>query len=64
MIKRVWMGFKKRIIENEKGLGTVEIVIITAILVGLALLFREQIITFLHNILGKTFSNADGIFET
>lgn len=49
--------------KNEEGMGTVEIVIITAILVGLALLFREQIITFLNNILAKTFENGNGIFD-
>ena len=48
---------------NEKGLGTVEIVIITAILVGLALLFREQIIQFLNTIIGKIFENAETIFD-
>lgn len=49
--------------KEEEGMGTVEIVIITAILVGLALLFREQIITFLNNILSKTFANGESIFN-
>lgn len=49
--------------KDEEGMGTVEIVIITAILVGLALLFREQIITFLNNILSKTFANGESIFN-
>lgn len=49
--------------KEEEGMGTVEIVIITAILVGLALLFREQIITFLNNILAKTFTNGESIFN-
>lgn len=54
-LKELWKG--------EEGMGTVEIVIITAILVGLALLFREQIITFLNNILAKTFESGGGIFD-
>lgn len=49
--------------KEEEGMGTVEIVIITAILVGLALLFREQIITFLNSILSKTFTNGESIFN-
>lgn len=49
--------------KDEEGMGTVEIVIITAILVGLALLFREQIISFLNSILEKTFENGDSIFN-
>lgn len=56
-------AYLKRLWKNEEGMGTVEIVIITAILVGLALLFREQIITFLNNILSKTFENGNGIFD-
>ena len=53
----------KKLWKNEDGMGTVEIVIITAVLVGLALLFREQIIGFLNNILAKTFENGNGIFN-
>ena len=37
--------------KEEDGLGTVEIVIITAVLVGLAILFRTTIIAFAKNIL-------------
>lgn len=56
-------GYFKKLWKDERGMGTVEIVIITAILVGLALLFREQIVTFLNNILSKTFENGNGIFD-
>jgi len=59
-----WLKFKgTNFIKDEKGLGTVEIVIITAVLVGLALLFRTQIIEFLNSILGRTFDRADTIFD-
>jgi len=59
----IMRNFINKYIKDETALGTVEIVIITAILVGLALLFRGQIIDFLNKILGKTFSSADGIFS-
>ena len=59
-----WLRFRGlKFIRDEKGLGTVEIVIITAVLVGLALLFRTQIIGFLNSILGRTFESADSIFD-
>ena len=65
-----WAKFKEfkglkwlNVIKDEKGLGTVEIVIITAVLVGLALLFRVQIIEFLNSILSRTFDRADSIFD-
>ena len=56
-------GYFKKLWKDERGMGTVEIVIITAMLVGLALLFRDQIVTFLNNILAKTFENGNGFFD-
>ena len=50
-----------KFLRDENGLGTVEIVIITAVLVGLALLFREQILKLLNTIMGKTFESAESI---
>ncbi|MGE5473679.1 MAG: Flp1 family type IVb pilin [Ignavibacteriales bacterium] len=42
----------KRLMFEEDGLGTVEIVLIIAILVGLALLFKKQIVGFVARIMG------------
>ena len=39
--------------KEEDGLGTVEIVIITAVLVGLAILFRRTIIDFAKKVLSS-----------
>jgi len=41
----------KNFIIEEDGLGTVEIVLIIAILVGLALLFKKQIVGFVARIM-------------
>ena len=38
---------------EEDGLGTVEIVIIIAVLVGIALIFREQIFGLFGRIMGQ-----------
>ena len=54
---------KRNNILSEKGLGTVEIVIITAILVGLALLFREQITKYINLLFDEIFRNGSSIFE-
>ena len=43
--------------KEEDGLGTVEIVIIVAILVGIALIFRTAIIDFVKGILGQIFNS-------
>ena len=45
-------------IQDESGIGTVEIVIIIAILVGLALIFRTQIFSFVNQIFERIFSDA------
>lgn len=56
-------GLAKRFVKDECGLGTVEVVIITAILVGLALIFREYITAFLKRILDGIFNKADKIID-
>ena len=42
---------------REEGMGTVEIVIIIAVLVGLALIFRDAIIDFATKVMGTLFAN-------
>lgn len=49
--------FLKRKWNEEGGMGTVEIVIIIAVLVGLALIFRDSILNFAKNVMGALFSN-------
>jgi len=48
-----------RFIKEEDGLGTVEIVIIIAILVGIALIFRHSIIKFVTRIIDQVFGNEN-----
>lgn len=49
LLRRFW--------HKEKGMGTVEIVIIVAVLVGVALLFRGQITNFVKEA-------TDTVFDT
>lgn len=48
----------KRFIYEEDGLSTVEIVVIVAILVGLALVFRRQIFSLIDQIFDRIFKDA------
>lgn len=50
------MELLKRFYEEEDGMGTVEIVMIIAALVCIALLFREKMVQFVTNIVNKAFS--------
>jgi len=44
---------------GEEGMGTVEIVIIIAVLVGLALIFRDAILGFAQEVMKALFSNNE-----
>lgn len=46
----------KGFIKEEDGLTTVEIVIMIAILVGIALIFREAIFKFINDMIEKIFN--------
>lgn len=47
----------KSFMSEEDGLGTVEIVIIIAVLVGIALIFRDAIIKFVTDIMKSIFAD-------
>lgn len=51
-------GAVGRFIKEEDGLGTVEIVILIAVLVGLALIFRKQIYALVNQIFDRIFGNV------
>ena len=51
------INFLKGFIFEEDGMGTVEIVIIIAVLVGLALIFRDAIIAFATKVMSGLFAN-------
>ena len=51
------MDLIKRFLKEEDGLGTVEIVVIIAVLVGIALIFRDAIIKFVTDIMKSAFSD-------
>lgn len=40
---------------DEKGINTVEIVVLVAVAIGLALIFREQLLGFIGKIFNNTF---------
>lgn len=44
---------------DEEGLGTLEILLIVAVLVGVALLFRGRIMSWVNDLLDKTGSQLD-----
>ncbi len=42
---------------RKRGLGTVEVVILIAVLVGVALVFREQLVAYARHIMETVFND-------
>ncbi len=54
----------KHFLKEEDGLGTVEMVVIIAVLVGLALIFRKAIFSFVNQVFDSIFQDAGDVIET
>lgn len=52
------LKFMKNFLKEEDGISTVEIVIIVAVLVAVALIFRKAIFGFVDGLLKRIFSDA------
>jgi hypothetical protein len=61
VVKATWNRFVaflyREAWRREDGMGTVEIVIIIAVLVGLALIFRDAILNFASGVMESLFAN-------
>ena len=61
LLKLTWRlcapRFVKAAWRKDEGMGTVEIVIIIAVLVGLALIFRDAILNFATGVMEALFAN-------
>lgn len=51
----------KELLREEDGMGTVEIILIIVVLIGLVVIFKKQITTVLNTILRKISSSANSI---
>ena len=61
MLLKAYLRIKR--VFNKRGVGTVEILIILAVLVALALIFRQFIIEVAEQIFDKIRQNADKAIE-
>lgn len=53
------MELLKEFYMDEEGLGTVEMVVLLAVLVSIALVFREKVFNFVRNSLDDIFGNSN-----
>ena len=51
----------RQFIKEEDGMGTVEIILIIVVLVGLVILFKSQITTIVNNLFNKITSQTGKI---
>lgn len=59
-MRTLYYGIKK-FWKDEGGMGVVEVVLITIVLVGLVILFKSQITALVNSILAKMFNQANKI---
>lgn len=53
-------GLKEFFVE-EDGMGTVEVILIIVVLVGLVLIFKSQITTIINNLFSKITTQTDKV---
>lgn len=47
------------LMQDEEGLGTLEIILIIVVLIGIAILFRDRITEFVENLLDRIGDEID-----
>ncbi|QHT62789.1 multidrug transporter [Paenibacillus lycopersici] len=58
-----WKQALRSFWKDEEGLGTLEIVLIIAVVIILALLFKDWIIDLIKNLMGSADEKANSIFD-
>lgn len=53
--------FMRRLVMEEDGVGTVEIILILVVLIGLVIIFKSQLTSLVNTIFGKITSQSNGI---
>lgn len=49
--------------DDEEGIGTLELVLIVAVLIAIVLVFREEIIGFLRTLMEKVENKSNEVFD-
>ncbi|MDO4437899.1 MAG: Flp1 family type IVb pilin [Eubacteriales bacterium] len=54
--------FMNDFMNDEKGIGVIEVVLILVVLIGLVTIFKNKINTLLNNIFGKIMSLSEEVY--
>lgn len=60
-MKRENLKGLKQLWKEEDGMGTVEVILIIVVLVGLVLVFKKQLTTLVNNLFSKITKQVDSI---
>ena len=60
---RKWRNAIHKFMKSEDGLGTLEIILIIAVVIIIALLFKDWILNLIKDLMGKADEQANTIFE-
>lgn len=66
MVYAMWRkarGTIEALRRDDRGLGTLEIVMIAAVLVAIVLVFKDQIIGFIETLMDKVSGKSEDLFE-
>ena len=55
------MIFLKELMEDDRGVGVVEIILILVVLIGLVLIFKSQLTSLVNDIFSRIISQSSGI---
>jgi Flp pilus assembly pilin Flp len=56
------MGYRiKEILQEERGIGVVEVILILVVLIGLVIIFKSQLTSLVNTIFEKITSESSGI---
>ena len=55
------MNARRRILADESGIGVVEVILILLVLVGLVLIFKDQIVSLAQSIFSNISSQAGSV---
>lgn len=47
--------------EDDRGIGTVEVILILVVLIGLVVIFRDQLTTIINNIFARIVTDTNAI---
>ncbi len=61
LVERKWMAAKYFVTDSNAGMGTVEIILIIVVLIGLVIIFKGQITELVNDIFDKITSQANKV---